>query len=221
MKHILTRLFFMLAVVAALGESTARAELVDFSYAWSIQPSAVLPGGTGSVQVSLTPNASSSGTLGVSTPIPLATLTTTSTASAGSPDSFNNPFSLKLSLTDTASGNTGTLSFGGTISGTLTFDCSLLTGKFDNPMQVLHLGTHDYAVTIDTPNFGLQKPNSDGNTLIGAFVLVTNTSNTGGGGGGNPGPTPDAPEPSSLVLGGMALAGLAARRWSRLKKRAV
>ena len=208
MKHLFMRMLFMLVVVAALGESTARAELVNFSYAWSVLPSSVLPGGTGSVQVSLTANDSPSFNVGVSTPIPGATITTTSSASAGSPDVFSNPFSLKLSLKDTTSGDTGNLSFSGTISGSLTSTTSTLTGKFDNPLlQSLHLGTHIYQVTIDPSLLGLPAPNSTANTQIGAFILVTNA-------GGNGGPPPsNAPEPSSLVLGGMAIAGLAARRW--------
>ena len=129
MKHLFTRILFMLAVVAALGESAARAEFVDFSYAWSVQPGAVLPGGTGSVQIALTPNASANYQLGAASPtlIPGATITTTSAAIAGTPDSFNNPFSLGIMLKDTTSGATGNLTFSGTIAGTLTFNTSTLT----------------------------------------------------------------------------------------------
>lgn len=224
MKLFFTRMLFMLAVVAALGESAARAEFVDFSYAWSIQPGAVLPGGTGSVQIALSPNASANYELGAASPtlIPGATITTTSSAASGTPDSFNNPFSLKLSLTDTTSGATGNLTFSGTVSGTLTSTTSSLTSTFNNPLtQTLTLGSHIYGVTIDPSILGLPHPGADSNALLDALVRVTNVNGGTGGGGTPPGGPENAPEPSSLVLGGLAIAGLAARRWSRLKKQAV
>ena len=147
MKHLFMRMLLLVALVAAFGESTARAELVNFSYTWSVAPSAALSSGTGNVLISLSATDSPSFTLGASTPIPGATITTSSSASAGSPDTFNNPFSLGLKLTE--AGNTGTLTFAGTIAGSLTSDKSLLTGTFANPVQSIHLGTHIYQVTID------------------------------------------------------------------------
>ena len=221
MKHLFMRMLFLVATVAAFGQSTARAELVNVSYAWSVAPSAVLSAGTGNVLISLTANDSTSFTVGTSTPIPGATITTASSASAASPDTFHNPFSLGLKLTE--AGNTGTLTFNGTIAGLLTSDKSSLTGTFANPVQSIHLGTHIYQVTIDPAQFGLPSPVATSNTQIGAFILITNATTGGGNGGGNGGGggTPQAPEPSSLVLGGMALAGIAARRWSRLKRQSA
>src|SRR3954449_7888752 len=105
MKHLLLRISLMLAAVVTLGESTVRAEFADFSYSWSVQPGPVIPGGTGSIQFALAPNASAQATIGAATQmlIPGATLTTTSSASPGEPDSYSNPFTLKLSLKDAAS----------------------------------------------------------------------------------------------------------------------
>src|SRR5436305_1049235 len=111
MQHRFLRLLFMLAVLFALGESRAHAEVIDFSYHWAIQPSTVIASGTGSVQFALASDSSAQATLGAVSPvlIPGATLTTTSSASSGAPDSYNAPYSLKLTLTDTASSATGNL----------------------------------------------------------------------------------------------------------------
>ena len=233
MKHHFMRLLLMLAVVAALGEAPARAEFADFSYSWSVQPEAVLPSGTGSVQVALTLGSSSGQATigGASVDIPFATLTTSSSAAASQPDTFANPFTLKLSLKDATSPTAGVLTFSGNIAGTLTNAKSFLTGTLDDAVdgkvtKSVALGSHNYEITLNK-SFGLPDPVSDVNTQLDAVFRVTSV---GGGsvkgtenpGGSNNGPlTSSTPEPSSLLLGGMALVGLTARRWSRLRRRAA
>jgi hypothetical protein len=206
------------AVLLMLGGSRVRAEMVDFSYAWSTTPGAVLTGGTGNVSLALTPDGSSSVEVGSPTPtfIPAATVTTSSSATQPA-DVFNAPFGLTLHLTDTASGQAGDLTFNGTVSGELTGTTSTLNNTFSEPVtQTLTFGDLVYTVTIDPVTTSLPAPGEAAGVLFDAMVTAQRN--------GEPPPPPPpgggavgAPEPSSLVLGGSALLllGLARRRLRR------
>jgi hypothetical protein len=214
-------LLFLLTALVLLGATQARAEMIDFSYHWAAEPSPVIPGGTGSVSLAVAPDGNQQATAGSSVPvvIPGANVTTNS-AATNPPDTFNTPFSMKLTLTDTASGATGILTFSGTISGTLTAGHSSLTSTFNNPLtETVTLGNHQYSVTIDPTLVNLPSPISTTPALIDALVVASdkNPGHHGGGGGG----VPTAPEPSSLVLGATAVLGLAARRWVRARRGAA
>lgn len=226
MKHLFMRMLFLIAVVAALGQSSARADLIDFSYQWAVTPTTVASG-TG--LVSITPEPKGTGQFdtvaGTAAFIPSVAITTTSSATDAAPDLYpgsgTGKFSLALSLTDTASGQTGILTFNGLISGKLSSQTiNTLTATFDTPLsQSLTLGSHQYSVAVDS-FANLPKPGATANVFLSAGVSVT-------GGNGPPPPPPpppptaDTPEPSSLVLGGVALAGFAARRWTRKKGRSL
>jgi PEP-CTERM motif len=227
MKHLFMRMLFMLAVVAALGESTAHAELIDFSYQWTALPASVTSGTGNGSSVSITPQPKGTGeydtVLGQKAFIPSLELTSNTSAPDGSPAVFPDPskpagsakFQLVLSLTDAASHKTNTLTFAGSVSGSLSVNTSTVKTTFDSPLtQTLLLGSHLYSVTLDPfSNVGIPGTTAPG--FIGASVSAASVT------GGGPGPVTNTPEPSSLVLGGIALAGLAARRWSRLKQQAV
>ncbi len=207
MKHLFVRLLLIPAVLVILGSGTARAEIIDFSYQWSVQPAILngLPGSTGSVLLSAAQPGNGQVTLGDpgGTTIPGATVTTTSSATNPA-DSFNAGFTMKVLLTDTATNQSNTLTFNGTVSGTLTTTESKLTGTFNNPLtQTLTLGGHLYSVTINEL-FHPQPPGSAALVQISAGVTVTNASKP-----------PSTPEPSSLVLGATAMLGLAVRRMTR------
>lgn len=204
----LNRLLLLTALVV-LSAGQAKAELVDYSYQWSVAPGSVLPGGTGSVTLATAPDGSAMSTIGSPTPtlIPGATVTTTS-AATNVPDVFSVSFNMTVMLKDTASGATGSLTFKGHISGQLTATSATLNSIFDNPLtQTLTLGSHVYTVTIDPALLALPAPGSTTPASINALVTVNNASN----------PIPKAPEPSSLVLGATAVVGLISRRWMKRK----
>jgi hypothetical protein len=217
MKHLFMRMLFMLAVVAALGESAARAEMIDFSYQWTTLPASVSSSGN---TVSITPQPSGTGhydtVLAQTQFIPSLAITSNagnSTATFPDPSlpAGSANFQLSLSLTDAASGKTGSLTFGGSVSGTLSATTSTATTTFTNLTQTLLLGSHLYSVTLD-PFSHVPIPGATGTGFVSAGVSASSVN------GPPPPPPTNTPEPSSLVLGGIALAGLAARRWSRLKK---
>jgi hypothetical protein len=201
------RLLLPLAALVLLAGGRARADFVDYSYHWSVQPSSVLPGGTGSVTLAVAADGTGSSDTAATTAtvLPGATITTSSSAS-NPPDSFNTDFTMKLQLTDSASHVTGELTFQGTLSGTLTATSSSLTSTFHNPVtQTLTLGGHVYTVTIDPTLINLPSPTSPSPAAIDALMTVANKAP----------PVSQTPEPSGLVLGATAVLGLAARRWLR------
>ena len=122
MKHLFMRMLFTLAVAAAGASPPARARLVDFSYQWAANPSTVASG-TG--LVSITPEPKGTGQFdtvaAAAAFVPSVSITTTSSATDASPDIYPGAgagkFRLALTLTDAASGKSGTLNFGGTVSG--------------------------------------------------------------------------------------------------------
>jgi hypothetical protein len=209
MKHLFVRLLLVPAVLVILGNGAARAEQIDFSYQWSLQPVhgvlPGLPGSTGSVTLSTAQPGTGMATLGDpnGTTIPGATVTTTSSASVP-PDSFQANFSMTVKLTDSASHQSGNATFNGTVSGTLTATTASLTGTFHNPLtETLKLGGHLYSITIDE-TFRPQPPGARALVKISADVTVTNVVKPA-----------STPEPSSLVLGATAVLGLAVRRLKR------
>ena len=217
MKHIAARVLLLTA--GLLCAATARAEMANYSYHWSITPGAAVtgPNTTGGANFALVADGTNSSTVGdLNTPgvIPAAWVTTTSSAPATNPDVFTNvPFSLKLHLTDTDLSKSGDLTFTGMLNGTLTFNTSHLTAVFPDPLtQQLTLGSHLYSVTIDPTILvngqhivNLPIPGGDAKTLLDALITVSQSE------------PHKTPEPSSLMLAtaGLCLAGLARRRTAR------
>jgi hypothetical protein len=208
-----------LAVLAALALApAARAEMINFSYSWSMGSSSVYGAGTGSVAFSL----KAGGTAGYQPgPAPTrlegATITTTSSAGGDvAPDSYSAPFALTLHLTDAASGQSGDLTFGATLSGTLTADSSALSVAFDKPpTRQLRLGGRLYSVTIDPSLVHVPAPGSSDPGSIDALVRVTPRAAASA----QPPPvTQETPEPASLLTGAVG-AGLGALAWLRKRRR--
>jgi hypothetical protein len=113
----------------------------------------------------------------------------------------NAAYHFTLTLTDLASGQVGKFSFGGTISGTFTATSAALTNTFVGPTEAkFRLGNTLYLVTIG-PYKGPGGPGKLG--TIAAYIESKPVGVQG------------APEPSSLLLAGLAAPLLALRRWRR------
>jgi hypothetical protein len=197
----------LLLTLLFLDTGQARADLIDFSYSWTVQPAVITgpPTNSGFVMVSAAPdgNGSYDTTAATATAIPGATITTSSSAT-NPPDTFNTPFNVTLHLTDTTSGASKDLTFSGTVKGTLTATSASLTSTFSNPLtQTVNLGQNAYTVTIDPTLSNLPGPTSTTPALIDALVTAGHT--------GNPPPVTQSPEPSTLALSATAILGLAAQ----------
>jgi hypothetical protein len=197
----------LLALTFLLTGGNARAEMIDFSYGWTVSPSPpVYSSGTGVVAVSAYADSSASATLGgTATLIPGASISTNSSASAAQPDHFDVAYSMTLHLTDAGSSQAADLTFSGTLAGELTSGSSTLKSSFHNPVtQQTTLGGHLYSVTIDPVMADISVGPA---AQINALVKV----------GGQTQPTSQqTPEPSTLLLAGLALP-LFGVAWKRRK----
>jgi hypothetical protein len=219
----MTRLTIVACLAAlALAPDAARAEMIDFSYSWSMGPSSVYAAGTGSVAFSLKDGGTTGYQAGPNpTRLEGATISTTSSAGgAVAADSYSTDFALTLHLTDTASGQSGDVTFGATLGGTLTFDSSALSVAFDKPpVRQLRLGGRLYSVTIDPALVHVPAPGSSDPGSIDALVRVAPRASASNG--PPPALTPqEAPEPASLLTGAVG-AGLGALAWLRRRRRAL
>jgi hypothetical protein len=138
-------------------------------------------------------------------------LRTSSTAPVSSPDTLtsNGAYSVSMTLTDAASGQSSTLTFTGKLGGSFSSVNSNVTNTFTGQTtDTVTLGGNTYTVAMTgyTPP-GPPTANNAGS--ISAHVTVT--SNLGSGTGAS------TPEPSTLVLSclGLTLAGAASWRKRR------
>jgi hypothetical protein len=196
----------------------ARAEPIGWEYSW--EPSSLVVaannGGTGGI--SLTLQALDFATN--SSDIVATNLRTFSSAPAGTPDTITDgAYTLNLSLTDSKSGRTGSMTFTGAFSGSFSTTSSNVANQFTGETtQVARLGENIYTVTIG-PYAPPGPPSAANAGTISAHVEVA-TDPGGGGGGGNDRPG-DVPEPSTLVLSflGMSMVGAASWRKRRAAKK--
>ena len=213
------------ATLALLGfaGTSARADFISWSYNWGSTPLSVSADGASTGGISLS---TPSGNVTGSSDIIAANLTTFSSALPGTLDTFTSkPYSLNLTLTDGPSGASGTLAFNGAFSGTLSPTSAHITNAFSDPTtQKLHLGNDTFLVTIG-PYSAPGIPGSTNLGSIGAHVEVTPDSVPVTTPAPPPPPPPpptspppvidQAPEPTALVLAGLALPVLGAARGLR------
>ena len=197
------RLSIALAALALLTPGQARAEFVDYSYAFSVSPQVI----RGSGGLYATPLGGPSGT-------DTAVL---GSAAQGrgpgvawridgtSPGYVNATADVTLSLTDHASGQSGQFDFGAHFQGFTGRSVSSPASISFSPTatQTLQLGDHLYHVIAFVP----AEP-SDLQNISGLAFDISVT----------PAGAVSAPEPSSLAMGAIAAVGLALTRRRRTRR---
>jgi uncharacterized protein (TIGR03382 family) len=188
------------ALALSLAASSAHADPILWTYNWSRSPGEILADAPGTGKILLTDEKATQAA--GSSDIVATNLSTQSTATAADPDVFTHKdYTLSLAITDTASGQTGVLTFTGYLWGTLTAQSANIHNQFTGPqtLQVV-LGQHLYTVTLGSytqpgPPSASNKGAISGHADVSVFVQTV-------------------PEPSGLVLAvlGMSLLGLSRRR---------
>jgi hypothetical protein len=198
-------------LVTLLAAPPARADLVSWSYNWSTTTPFVQAAGDPSSGVKVGAAGTGGPVLGNSNVV-AASLSAVSGASPSSPSTVANAsYSLTLTITDTASGKTGSLTFAGILNGSLSSAGSNISNTFGSTIaQSVNIGGNLYSVVLGS----FVPPGPPGSPAFGAIgASVTVTGGNGGVVGGQ------SPEPSSLLLAGLGLAGAAGARW-RARRRA-
>jgi len=194
----------------------AKADFMNWSYSSTPNVEGVSAGGAGGSSggsVLLTDFNNQAGAASIPA---IAVVTSSSSASPVTFDPNTAKYSLTMTITDNTTHDSGTLTFTGSVGGTLSATTSTLTNSFAPSPNTLTLDGHKYTVTIPTAD--LLAPTAPQHTIM-ATVSVSDATG-GGGGGGTPPPPPvkGAPEPASLVLAGLGLSFLGVGRgWRRIQ----
>jgi hypothetical protein len=226
MKRLLPCILTAAIVMLAAAASQARADYMNWTYSSTpsvpgIAVNAQSPSGGATVQLTDFTN----GSAGSSIPV-IAYTTSTSSTSPITFDPSTSTYSLKLTFTDSTTHDSGTLTFSGAIGGTLSATNSTLVNTLSPSSSSLTLDGHVYTVSI--PSTSLGAPTSPQQNIL-ANVTVTNAP-TDPPPVNNPPPPPPttpggsiqgAPEPTSLVLGGLGWSLLGAGCWWKRARRAL
>jgi len=208
-KHTLPPCAGIALTLLLLANSSARADLISWGYNWEPSTLKVAANAGGSGYLSLTDEPSNSATGSSNTVV--TNLHAFSTAAYNTPDTFNQaPVSFTLQLTDSASHTSGSLTFSGYFSGTITGNSSNVQLTMTSPTtESLTLGGNTYTVSIGTytpPG----PPGASNAGSLNAFVSVAPASGTG--------TISSVPEPSTFVLAGLALPWVGLSGWRRRRK---
>jgi hypothetical protein len=206
-----------------LAGMQARAEPIAWDYSWEPASLVVAADGGGTGGVSLTVQAP----VGATGPsdIVATNLRTFSSAPVTTPDAIaQGDYSLTLTLTDTASGRTGNMTFTGYLAGAFSTTSSNLANTFTgDTTKELRLGDNMYTVAIG-PYAPPGPPGAANAGTISAHVEVQRIPPDGGGGDDDP-PDDDppddrpTPEPSTLVLTCLGMSFLGAASWRKRRAR--
>lgn len=202
------------AALLCLGGTPAWATQVtvsDVGWTYNFTPSQsfVSADSPGSGTVSFTNEPTKTATN--SSDVVVTNLRVSSTATADSPDTLskNGAWKVGLTLSDSATGQSTTMSFTGQLSGTFSAANSNITNAFTGQTSYTWTASNGDQFKVSLVGFTPPGPPSASNAgSIAAFVQVT-----GGAHIGNTG----TPEPSTLVLSclGLGVAGLASWRKRR------
>jgi hypothetical protein len=198
-----------LLTLSLLCGNSVKADFMNWSYTTTPNVQGVSAGGAGGSSggaVSLTDFNNQAGAASI--PV-IAVVTSSASTSPVTFNPANATYTLTMAITDNTTHDTGTLTFTGSVGGTLSATTSTLTNSFAPSPNTLTLDGHKYTVTIPTAN--LLTPTAPQQNIM-ATVSVSDVT----GGGGNPPPPPpptnNTPEPSSIVLACAAIGALGVRR---------
>ena len=142
------------------------------------------------------------------------------TSSATTPISFNNlKYDLALKITDSATNDSGTLHFTGSLTGTMTATTSTIVDSF-TPVTSNSLTLDGHTYTVKIPTVTLAPPTSPQ-----ANVLASVSVASAGGGvpsspppSSPPPPSNSTPEPTSLLLSSLGISILGIGRWWKCRR---
>jgi hypothetical protein len=174
------------------------------------------PPGSGTVTFTNEPTKSATN----SSDVVVTNLRVSSTASPSNPDTLhtNGAWTTTLTLTDTASGASTTMTFTGKLSGTFSASNANVTNTFTGKTSYTWTAPNGNMYTVSLVGYTPPGPPTDNNAgSISAFVQVTPGNGSGHTGGGS------TPEPSTLVLSclGLSFAGLTSLRKRRRSSAAM
>jgi len=183
--------------------STACADPIPWTFAWSRSPNDLAADAPGTGHIQLTADGP---TRAVGDSDVVATnLYTHSTATSPGKDAFTaKAYTLTLTLTDLPSGASTTLTFSGKLDGWITAESSHLRNTFTGTTAYeVKLGSNQYTVTIG-PYTPPSVPQARNAGSIGAQVTVVDS-----------GIVQQLPEPGTLVLAGLGVSLFLASRKRR------
>jgi hypothetical protein len=191
--------------------TSVRADPIAWTYNWTPSVNSLPADAPGTGGVSLT-NEPTKNAIN-SSDIVVTNLKDFSTATAANPDKLTagGNYTFTLVLTDTASGEHASLTFGGKLGGTFSANNSNITNAFTGlTKQTVTLGAFDYTVSMVayTPP---GPPSASNSGSISAHVDVAPSGTHTGG---------QSPEPSTMVLSVLGLSFAGAARW-RNRRRAA
>jgi hypothetical protein len=211
MKRSTAFLFAAALALALSAQAQVRADFVSWSYNWT--PSTLaLPAdvpGTGGLSLTNEPTKNADGT----SDVVVTNIRGFSSASRSTPDKFTHAaYTFTLVLTDLTSGQSAHMSFTGFFSGTLSATSANIGNTFTGvTTESASLGGHHYVVSLG--NYSPPGPPTASNAgSISAHVSVDEFTPV------PPIPPEHLPEPSTLLLSCLGLAGFGASAWRKWRQ---